>query len=178
MPGAGLPEPERGAPVPTVGQLRSLVAYNTWANGRLLEAAGKASPEQLSGDMKASFGSLLGTLVHIVWGERRWLQFWRTGELLPEPEAGEIPDLPTLVSRWETHDGDYSGYLRGLTPAELEAPRAVGPNTYALGELVHHILNHSSYHRGQVALLLRQLGHEPPSTDYRLFLTVTRGGRP
>jgi uncharacterized damage-inducible protein DinB len=43
-----------------------------------------------------------------------------------------------------------------------------------LAETIHHLLSHSSYHRGQVALLLRQLGHAPPATGFRVFLTATR----
>jgi len=166
---------EPGAISPTVEQLRSLVAYNSWANRRLIEAARELSPDDLTRDAKASFGSILGTLVHIVWGEHLWLHFWQHGERLPGPAPGAFPDLAVLEKYWIAHDEEYSVYLAGLTPEDLQAPRGVGENSYALGALVQHILNHSTYHRGQVALLLRQLGREPASTDYRLFLTVTGG---
>ena len=162
----------------TVEQLRLLVAYNRWANNRLLEAASALSVEELECDQRASFGSLHGTLIHILWGERGWLQLWQQGTFLPDPTAGDYPDLASIRSEWGRHDEAYATYLHGLTQAELDAPRAVRANTYALGELVQHILNHSTYHRGQVTLLLRQLGHKPPSTDYRRFLTEVRGGTP
>lgn len=58
----------------------------------------------------------------------------------------------------------------------VAAPRSVRGYEYALGELIQHLLNHSTYHRGQVALLLRQLGQSPPATDFRLFLTESRYG--
>jgi uncharacterized damage-inducible protein DinB len=160
----------------TVEQLGSLVAYNRWANTRLLQAAEKLSVEERERDLRASFGSLQGTLIHILWGERRWLQIWLDGTFLPEPIPGEYPDFASLRSAWTYHEAAYAAYLLGLTQAQLDAPRAVKANTYSLGELVQHILNHSTYHRGQIALLLRQLGHEPPSTDYRRFLTEERGG--
>jgi uncharacterized damage-inducible protein DinB len=86
------------------------------------------------------------------------------------------PNFASLRNAWTRHEDEYAAYLHSLTQAELDAPRAVGPNTYTLGELVQHTLNHSTYHRGQVTVLLRQLGHEPPSTDYRRYLTDARAG--
>ena len=160
----------------TVDQLGSLVAYNRWANNRLLDAAATLSVEELDRDLRASFGSLKGTLIHILWGECRWLRFWQDGTLLPDPTPGEYPDFANLRMAWARHENAYAAYLCGLTQAELDAPRAVKADTYTLGELVQHILNHSTYHRGQITLLLRQLGHEPPSTDYRRFLTEERAG--
>jgi uncharacterized damage-inducible protein DinB len=65
-------------------------------------------------------------------------------------------------------------YLCGLTRSQLDAPRTLDATTYTLGELIQHALNHSIYHRGQVALLLRQLGHTPPFTDYHDFLAEAR----
>jgi uncharacterized damage-inducible protein DinB len=159
-----------------VEQLRSLVAYNSWANTRLLKAAAELSTEDRDRDLRASFGSLQGTLIHILWGERRWFQFWRDGTFMAEPTPGKYPDFASLRDAWAHHEEAYADYLLGLTQTALDAPRAVKANNYSLGELVQHILNHSTYHRGQIALLLRQLGHEPPSTDYRRFLTEERGG--
>ena len=46
-----------------------------------------------------------------------------------------------------------------------------------LADLMYHVINHSSYHRGQVITLLRQLGHEPPATDFREFLKETAAMR-
>ncbi len=160
----------------TVEQLRLLAAYNHWANTRLLRAAATLGVEERERDLRASFGSLHGTLIHILWGERGWLHFWQDGDFLPDPTPGEYPDFASLRSAWARHEEAYAAYLRGLTQAELDAPRAVDDNTYTLGELVQHTLNHSTHHRGQVTLLLRQLGHEPPSTDYRCFLTEARAG--
>jgi uncharacterized damage-inducible protein DinB len=134
----------------TVEQLRSLVAYNRWANARLLEVAAALGVGELERDLRASFGSLLGTLIHILWGERGWLQFWQDGNFLPDPTPGEYPDFASLRSAWTRHEDMYAAYLHGLTQAELDAPRAVGAHTYTLGELVQHILNHTTYHRGQV----------------------------
>jgi uncharacterized damage-inducible protein DinB len=160
----------------TVEQLRSLAAYNRWANTRLLHVAAALSAEELGRDLRASFGSLQGTLIHILWGERGWLRFWQRGDFVPRPVPGDYPDFASLRSAWTHHEDAYAAWLNGLTQAELDAPRTLDADTYTLGQLVQHVFNHSTYHRGQVTLLLRQLGHEPPSTDYHDFLAEARAG--
>jgi uncharacterized damage-inducible protein DinB len=158
----------------TIEQLRPLVGYNRWANGRLLRAAAGLSREERERDVGASFGSVHGTLVHILWGERGWLHMWRHGAFLPDPVSGDYPDLESLRAAWADHEPAYQDYLLGLTQSDLDAPRSVDGNAYTLGELVQHTLTHSTHHRGQVVVLLRQLGHEPPCVDYRAFITEGR----
>jgi uncharacterized damage-inducible protein DinB len=161
----------------TVEQLHSLALYNHWANTRLLQVAATLSAEERERDLQASFGSLQGTLIHILWGERGWLHFWQAGSFVPVPTPGEYPDFESLRSAWSHHDEAYAGYLDRLTQAELDAPRTLDAQSYTLGELIQHAINHSTYHRGQVALLIRQLGHVPASTDYHDFLAEWRAGR-
>jgi uncharacterized damage-inducible protein DinB len=161
----------------TVEQVHSLALYNRWANARLLQVAATLSVEERERDLRASFGSLQGTLVHILWGERGWLHFWQAGSFVPVPTSGEYPDFASLRNAWSHHDDAYASYLHRLTQAELDAPRTLDANTYTLGELIQHAINHSTYHRGQIALLIRQLGHVPASTDYHDFLAEWRAGR-
>ena len=160
----------------TVEQLRSLAAYNQWANARLLQAAAALSVEERERDMRASFGSLQGTLIHILWGERGWLHFWQHGTFVPIPAAGEYPDFASLRGAWTHHDETYASYLNRRMQTDLDAPRTLDANMYTLGELIQHAINHSTYHRGQAALLIRQLGHVPPWTDYHDFLAEWRAG--
>ena len=159
----------------TVEELHSLIAYNAWANMRLLETTAALDAEERERDLRASFGSLQGTLIHMLWGERGWLRFWQEGADMPPPGPGDYPDFASLRSAWSDHEQMYETYLRGLTQADLDAPRMLNTTRYRLGELVQHALNHSTFHRGQVVLLLRQLGHVPPSTDYDEFLAEVRG---
>jgi uncharacterized damage-inducible protein DinB len=158
----------------TPNQLQSEAQYNRWANHRLLEASAALTSEEHERDLRASFVSLQGTLIHILWGERGWLSFFETGSFVPRPQADDYPDFSALRRAWAAHDEAYLSYLCGLTQPELNAPRTLDAIPYTLGELIHHALNHSTYHRGQVALLLRQLGHTPPFTDYHDFLAESR----
>jgi uncharacterized damage-inducible protein DinB len=158
----------------TSNQLQNLTLYNRWANTRLLEASAALNAEERERDLCASFNSPQGTLIHILWGERGWLSFWQTGNFVPLPAHGDYPDFPALREAWKHHDEAYVTYLRGLAQQALNSPRTLDATTYTLGELIQHALNHSTYHRGQVALLLRQLGHTPPFTDYHDFLAEVR----
>ena len=154
---------------------RTHFAYNQWANHRLLEAAARLTTEAFAKDLNASFGSLRGTLNHMLWGEWWWLRFWQD-DALPDDLPEEFPTLEALKARWAHVEQEQESFFAGLTEEQLTKPRRVREYEYALEELLHHLLNHSTYHRGQVALLLRQLGATPPATDFRLFLTEVRYG--
>ena len=155
-------------------QLRPLVAYNRWANDRLLHASAALDAGERERDLRASFTSLHGTLAHILWGERGWLHFWQKGGFPSESASGDYRDFARLHSAWRHHHDAYATYLLGLTQHDLNSRRTVDDDEYALSDLVEHVLNHSTHHRGQVTLMIRQLGHAPPETGYRHFLTEWR----
>lgn len=158
----------------TVEQLGWLATYNRWANTRLLQMAATLTAPELERDLEASFGSLRGTLIHLLWGERGWLRFWQVGEFVPEPRSEDYPDWKALEQAWREHQERYERFLHGLTQTDLDGHRTLDGTIYTLGELVQHSLNHSTYHRGQIALLIRQLGYAPPFTDYHDFLAQAR----
>lgn len=117
---------------------------------------------------------MCGTLVHIMWGEKLWLQFWLDGSLLPDPLPTDFPDVAAIDAAWATIESERNSFVKNLNNERLGATVMVRGEQYTLAELMQHVLNHSTYHRGQVALLLRQLGQAPAATDYRLFLRETR----
>ena len=157
-----------------VQSVRTFFAYNRWANRRLVAAARELSAEERGRDLRGSFGSLHGTLRHLLWGERSWLRFWMDDDFGPDLGAGEILDLTAIESEWEALDRERDAFVAALDEAQLTAPRAVGEDAYVLGELLQHCLNHSTHHRGQVVLMLRQLGRIPPGTGFRQFLAASR----
>jgi uncharacterized damage-inducible protein DinB len=157
-------------------EVLTLVAYDRWANRRLLGAARLLTPEAFARDLRASFGSVQGTLVHILWGESGWLRFWLDGCFILDFSSEDFPSVAALEARWTTLEEEQQAFVDRLTEDQLSASRVVDDYEYTLGELIQHTLNHSSYHRGQVVLLLRQLGETPPATDFRDFLTELRCG--
>ena len=153
-------------------QTRQLLLYTIWANRVCLEAAGNVSQEALTRDAGVSFGSLLGTLSHILRSQRRWLARF-TGQALPDPV--DFPDFEALAAGWLDTAAQLEFFLASLTEDQLAAEitwedTEIGTVTRPLWQPVSHMVNHSTYHRGQVASLLRQLGYQPPTTDLIHFL--------
>jgi uncharacterized damage-inducible protein DinB len=149
-------------------------AYNRWANERVLEAAGELSDEELNRSLGGSFGSIKGVLRHLLWGERGWLQYWREASFPDDLSHADLPDLPSIVAGWESHEEDKAAFVRALTEEKLREACPVDDDPYELAELIQNILTHSTHHRGQVVHMLRQLGRTPPQTGFRHFLTENR----
>jgi uncharacterized damage-inducible protein DinB len=153
-----------------------LYAYNRWANQKSVNAAGALSAEQLHHNLGSSYGSVFGTLVHILWAEWRWLGRWLA---TPAEGAGLDPsgceNLGVLRRRWAEVERAQVAFLAQLTPSRLAAPLSYEnpPGTlwtYPLGQTLQHLVNHSSYHRGQVTTLLRQLRAAAVATDLLVFV--------
>ena len=149
-------------------QARQLLLYTLWADGVVLDAVREVSPEHLTRDAGVSFGSILGTLSHILGSQRRWLARF-VGQ---EAAAGDpgFAGLEGLVAGWGETASQIEFFLASLTQEQLEAEvtwvDSDGPvYTRPLWQPVAHMVNHSTYHRGQVVSLLRQLGYQPPKTD-------------
>ena len=162
-------------PLVNTDEIRTLYAYNRWANRRLLGAAQLLPWPDFIRDLRSSHGSVRGTLVHIVWGEWLWIRRWRgeSPKQIFTPE--DFHDWVVLDSRWTTVENEQQAFLESLND-ELLNIRVSYENLqgqrweYSLAHMLQHTINHSSYHRGQAAALLRQLGQTPPATDFLVFL--------
>jgi uncharacterized damage-inducible protein DinB len=95
------------------------------------------------------------------------------------PQGADLKSLAEVRSRWEAVEAERGRFVAGMTGARLDETRLVKPSSG--GEYVHtfrqmfrHFINHSSYHRGQIVTLLRQLGSKPPSTDLILYYRKNR----
>ena len=158
--------------------INELYKYSWWANARSLEAASMVSLEDFTKEIGGSFLSLRGTLAHLYGAEWVWLERWRGTSPSNLPSALDLPDVETIRSRWERVERGQRDFLEGLDPARLAEPLTYtnfqGERwTYSLWRILAHVVNHSSYHRGQVATLLRQLGKAPLSTDLLLYYDLT-----
>jgi uncharacterized damage-inducible protein DinB len=151
-----------------------LYEYNRWANARSLQAASTVSPEDFTKEVGGSFASLRGTLAHVYGAEWIWLERWRGTSPRKLPFALDFPDVESIRSRWQDVEREQKKFLDGLDGARLaEVISYVNLKgetfAYPLGRMLQHVVNHSTYHRGQVATILRQLGATPLSTDLLLY---------
>jgi uncharacterized damage-inducible protein DinB len=159
----------------TIGEMQFLYAYNRWANARALDAAGALSAVELRRDPGSSDPSVWATLVHIVWAEWRWLGRWQQRPQGPGADPSGCTDLAALTQRWLDLAVAQRAFLDSLDAGALDVPityenPAGIPWTYALSLMLQHVVNHSTYHRGQVTTMLRQLGAEPAPTDLLLYM--------
>lgn len=151
-------------------EIERLVAYTEWADHRCVRAAARLVTEDFVRDMGASFGSVRGTLHHILACEMLWLERLKGMGSSRLPDLGAIPDVVALRKRWRVFEAHRQSWVEGLRDGDGE--RVIAYSTVAgepregpLAHLLQHATVHSAYHRGQVALLLRLLGNAPPCTD-------------
>jgi uncharacterized damage-inducible protein DinB len=150
----------------TIEDLRLLLDYHYWARDRLLEAVDVLTPEQFTRDMGSSFRSVRDTLAHIYAAEWAWHSRWvgkSPTALLP---SDMFPDVATLRATWAEHEARMRSFLDGVGEAGLtrvfEYKLLNGqPGASPFWQMLQHVVNHASYHRGQVTTMLRQIGAAP-----------------
>jgi uncharacterized damage-inducible protein DinB len=157
-----------------LAEVRELFAYNAWANRVFFDALAAVPAAVYLRDLKSSHGGLHGTLCHIVWAEELWLARWLAR---PGPAVAQGKDLATLAAaraRWERVEAERDHFLAALSERRLADAVVVKPTTG--GEFVHtfrqmfrHAVDHSSYHRGQLVTLLRQVDVTPPQTGLIVY---------
>ena len=155
----------------TVG---ALYRYNSWANERVLDAVSRLTQADFTGDLKSSHGSIRDTLTHIVWGEWLWLQRWNGVSPTIVFSPADFPTVDSLRARFQSVAGERSAFLGRLRADGLlrvtEYRNVKGEVwRYPMWQQLHHVVNHSTYHRGQVATLLRQLRATSPATDFLVY---------
>lgn len=161
---------------PFLEHFRRFGRYNRWANAALLDAAAALTAADWHADRGAFFRSLHGTLNHILVADRIWLGRI-AGESGPQPALNAIlaPDLPALRAAREAEDARLLALLDGLEAEGLH--RIVEYRTGAgiahaqpLHQILAHLFNHQTHHRGQASAILTSLGRPAPEIDLIYFL--------
>jgi uncharacterized damage-inducible protein DinB len=158
----------------TFDDLHSLYAYNAWANARFFEAIDGLDETRRTAPLESSFRSVIDTLGHIVGAEWIWLSRWQGTSPAGFPEGLQAPTLEDLRSRLTKVESDRAAFLSTLTEEALQRPLAYTllngtASSTRLLDLLLHVVNHSTYHRGQLTTLLRQVGGTPPATDFVVY---------
>ncbi|MBD8838656.1 MULTISPECIES: DinB family protein [unclassified Paenibacillus] len=152
--------------------------YNAWANQTILNRIKELPSSVLSQEVNSSFPTIAHALSHIYAVDKMWYLVL-TGTGMPEalqacmPLNGEIHgSIDEYMQMFADLSAQYSEWLQGQTNLEqtvlLDNPFA-GVRETSLSEMVFHLVNHGTYHRGNVSTMLRQLGHASVMNDYSLF---------
>jgi uncharacterized damage-inducible protein DinB len=158
----------------TPEEMRLLFDYNAWANHRSLEAASALSSEQFTKALGSSFSSVRDTLVHICGAEWVWHERFEGRSPSSIPDFSHLQSVEALRMQWSPQEEKLLAYVGRVKQADLE--RVMEYKTINFGmyknplwQSMQHLVNHGTYHRGQVTTMLRQLGAKPILTDLMHF---------
>ena len=164
----------------TLEDLRTLLDYHYWARDRMFEALEPLSAEHVNRDMGNSFKSIRETVTHLYAAEWAWYSRWQgtsPDKLLP---ADLFPDLAAVRLAWTDLEAKIRAYLEALGEANvtkvieyklLSGQAGASP----FWQMLQHVVNHASYHRGQVTTLLRELGAQPAKPLVMIAFYRARG---
>lgn len=170
------------------GYVRKMAEYNAWMNAKVYDAAGKLPPAALAQDRQAFFGSILGTLNHLVAADTIWLkrlaahpaQFAALEPVralaLPERlDSILFTDLAAMAAHRIWLDGVITALAQAITETDLASTLRYTntkgtPFARPLSGVLMHFFNHQTHHRGQVSTLLTQAGVDIGVTDLLALL--------
>jgi uncharacterized damage-inducible protein DinB len=166
----------------TLDDIRSHYDYNEWANARLVGVMAGLDERQLTAPLVSSYPTVLATFGHIVAAEWIWLSRLQGTSPTAFPEWLTDASFSLLRAKLEEVEADRRGLLLEFAQERLNQDL----NYHLLSGEAHatrtldvllHVVNHSTYHRGQLTTMLRQVGATPVSTDLILFKREQSRGR-
>ncbi|HEX7707394.1 MAG TPA: DinB family protein [Thermoanaerobaculia bacterium] len=158
----------------TLDDIRSHFAYNEWANARLIGVMAPLIEERLQAPVVSSFPSALDTFNHIVAAEWVWLCRWKGENPTSFPDWVDHATFAFLQAKLTEVETERRAFLASLNEERLQSElqyRTLNGQEHLtrLLDLFLHVVNHSSYHRGQLTTILRQIGATPVSTDIIIY---------
>lgn len=153
-----------------------LIDYNEWANSKIIAASKQLPVEELNATRPCSFGSLMGTLVHIYAAERAW-RLRLKDSISPKKLAGtsEFASLEALEMAWHEETAQTREYIAGLNDEDMDrwvpyTTTTGWPQGSTLWKAVTHVVMHSMQFRAEAGLMLAELNQSPGDLDLILYL--------
>jgi uncharacterized damage-inducible protein DinB len=164
----------------TAKDLEVLYDYSYWANRKLFDVIVQLTTEQFTRAVAGSYGSIRNTIVHALSAEAGWLERCGGPKRGPRLNPADFPTVESVVQAWNRVEVQVRQFLATLKDEDLARNAEYSTDrseklSMPLGELLQHAANHGVHHRGQVALLLRLLGHAPGDLDMLLYYAEKRG---
>jgi uncharacterized damage-inducible protein DinB len=143
-----------------------LLDYHYWARDRMLAAIDTLTEEQYRKDLGNSFQSVRDTVVHIYFAEWAWHSRWMGNSPQHGLKAEDFPDVATIRRAWNEHEAKLRAFVDGMDEKGVdrvyEYKNLAGQDFKSIfWHMFQHVVNHATYHRGQVTTMMRQLGAEP-----------------
>jgi uncharacterized damage-inducible protein DinB len=146
----------------------NLVDYHYWARDRILDGVEVLTPAQYTQDLASSFTSVRDTVVHIYGAEVNWYLRWIGNSPTGFPDPAQFPDVTSIRAAWKSHEQKIRSLVASLASSN-ELDRKLRYRTFdgqemesVFAHMLQHVVNHASYHRGQITTMLRQLGAPAP----------------
>jgi len=155
--------------------IRTLFAYNDWANRQLLGMAALVSAMDYKKEMGPAWGSIHGTLAHIWAADQVWFSRIQGHSPLAIPGTADLSSLGLLRSRMESLMEERRVYLHKLGAEDLSRAvhyRDTKGNPYAqtLWQILVHVVNHGTDHRSHIAIMMTEMGYQAPVLDFIVYL--------
>lgn len=155
--------------------LQQCAAYTIWANQKIFDCISNLSDDQINKEMISSFTSVQKTILHIWDAESAWWQRLKLQERIEIPSTDFKGDISELIKQLNQQSLVWKEWVDNATEVQLQHVFAY-QNTkkeqfkQPVYEMLLHLFNHSTYHRGQLVTMLRQLGVDKiPPTDFVVF---------
>ncbi len=158
----------------TLNDIHLLFEYNYWAKARIMSVVERLTEEQFTKNLGSSHSGIHGTLVHIVGAEHIWLSRWIGKSEFKLLDPKDYLTRAIMQEKWdevEQRMGEFVGSLTETDLSNVVTYRTTEGKQFSnpLWQMMQHMVNHSTYHRGQVVTMLRQLGVRPIGTDLITF---------
>lgn len=150
--------------------LLSLYDYGRWANARVVHALEGLTPEQYTQELGGGWPSLRATFVHLAGATWAWNERFRGRDATTLPKETDLPALADAVGVLGKADGDLADFLGSLAPERPAQPftwrnLSGQERTAPFWTVLRHVVNHGTYHRGQISSMVKRVGGKPLSTD-------------
>lgn len=151
-----------------------LVEYNIWANRLIGKQIESLSPELFDKQLGGSFGSIKATVTHLLESDWLWVNRFKGIPLATVP-TWQLDSAADIYREWKIVQEDMLSATQALAVDKTHKiafiTRKGIPYELPFEDLIMHITNHGSYHRGQLTHMVRVVGGQPVGTDYFIFCT-------
>ena len=149
------------------------IEYQRWANKKITDQIKALTTEVFEKDFGGSFPSIRLTLLHLLQADYRWLQRLNGIPIVEIPSDWQHADMNSMLSTWSNVQEQLVSRVKEIVPRgnpNIKFITAKGdPYELPFADVIAHLVNHATYHRGQLVNMMRMAGVKPESTDYFLF---------